>query len=48
MGWLEWLKNECNDKKTLGGIKWNCEDIIDENKDKVDGTYFSLEKILPQ
>jgi hypothetical protein len=48
MGWLEWLKNECNDKNTLGGIKWNCEDIIDENKDKVDGTYFSLEKILPQ
>ena len=48
MGWLKWLKNECNDKNGLGGIKWNCEDIIDENKDTIDGTYFSLEKILPQ
>ena len=48
MGWLKWLKNECNDKNGLGGIKWNCEDIIDEYKDKIDGTYFSLEKILPQ
>ena len=48
MGWLKWLKNECNDKNGLGGIKWNCEDIIDENKETIDGTYFSLEKILPQ
>ena len=48
MGWLKWLKNECNDKNGLGGIKWNCEDIIDDNRDKIDGTFFSLEKILPQ
>mgnify|MGYP003110555390 CR=1 FL=1 len=48
MGWLKWLKNECNDKNGLGGIKWNCEDIVIDNQDKIDGTYFGLEKILPQ